>query len=358
MRRRLLMAGTGAVTLALGGCGAIFNDIQKWENDGAFTVAAVALCEETPGLLYAADRSCKPTSQAVAPATALTPKQQIGWVLNESLTKCDAFVAGLVLTSNSANVDLDSATTVFSALGTAFTPLALVHGLTAAGSISSGWKTAIDSDIYGKSAIADYAKAIQTSYYTDLRTYMDAIKTESPTADDLPFEIATIRTIHKECSLASAQATIAANLASPATATAATAETNTVTVLPFAGTAQFGLVGTGGPLPAGGLTLPPQTLSGTPSTVAQQLVKSIAANSDFVNQGVTAALVSASSPSFTLKSPAGITWTQTGGKLEIAAGTAATTTTPSGAATAATGTSQTSAPAATRSVVPGHATAK
>lgn len=317
VRRLLLLAGTGGLALTLGGCGVILKNIQKLENDGAFTVAAVALCEDTPGQQYAADGTCKAVPQPGAPgtgqttgtagATTLTPKQQIGWILNESVTKCDQFISGLALASNSTNVDLDGATTVFSALGTAFTPLALVHGLTAAGSITSGWKTAIDADVYGKLAVADYAKAIQTTYYTDFRTYLDAIKTASVTDDDLPFEIGTIRTIHKECSLASAQATIAANLASPAPSAAVTSETTTVTVQAFTGTASFGLTGTGGPLPAAGLTLPTLTSSGAPSTIAQKLVLAITGNSGFTAAGVTATLVSSSSSSFTLKSPTGIT---------------------------------------------------
>jgi len=48
----------------------------------------------------------------------------------------------------------------FSALGTAFTPISTVHALTAGASITSGWKTAVDSDIYAKLTIQNLVLAL------------------------------------------------------------------------------------------------------------------------------------------------------------------------------------------------------
>jgi len=203
MRMTTLLV-SAAYSLSMCGCSAL-------TGQSPFSVAAEPLCEETPGFALGPGGVCQP----VTPSYAVTPgarKNYIGLVVNESEHFCAKFVNGLVLAETGTNTALDALTTVFTALGTAFTPIATVHALTAAGSISSGWKTAIDSDIYAKATIANYAQAIQSTYYSDLQTYLDALSGMQE-ADIVPsIEVAKIRSIHKECSLASAQAAVAASL--------------------------------------------------------------------------------------------------------------------------------------------------
>jgi len=204
------IAGCALIAVSLCGC-------RAFTEQYSFSVAADPLCEETPGYSVGPGGICNsnPPAYPVMPPTGnpATPKKDyLGLVVNESEFACGKFVNGLVLSETGVDTGLDLLTTVFTALGTAFTPLATVHALTAAGSISSGWKTAIDADIYAKASIANYAQAIQGSYYADVKSYLDNLTKSDETALVPSVEVAKIRSIHKECSLASAQATIATTL--------------------------------------------------------------------------------------------------------------------------------------------------
>jgi hypothetical protein len=79
---------------------------------------------------------------------APTPKQGLLAEITDSYQKCEAYKRRLLYGNRVSNLGFDILTTIFSALGTAFTPVETVHALTAAATISSGTKTAIDADIY------------------------------------------------------------------------------------------------------------------------------------------------------------------------------------------------------------------
>ena len=198
------------------------------------------------------------------------PRDLISLVVFDSEKKCNDFLTGLVLHVTATNSALDMVTTVFTALGTAFTPIATVHALTAGGSISSGWKTAIDSDIFAQATIANYAQAIQATYYTKMQTYINNLggssaavtsKQANPAATDNPaspsganqqsgtapgnaastplnaaIETTKIETIHATCGLAPAQSTITATLQSKSTASTGVDKT----IVTFAGTVVAG----------------------------------------------------------------------------------------------------------------------
>jgi hypothetical protein len=139
-------------------------------------------------------------------------KDQIGTLVNQSEQKCARFLNGLVLFETSTNTSLDITTTILSALGTAFTPINTVHALTAASSISSGTKTALDADIYAKASIANFSQAIQSTYYSDMGKYVDSLSTADPNTLIWPIQVYKIETIHRECALAPAEASITAAL--------------------------------------------------------------------------------------------------------------------------------------------------
>lgn len=144
-----------------------------------------------------------------------TNTQLVGALVVDSETKCARFANGLVLNENVVNTGLDITTTVATALGTLFTPLATVHAFTAAGSITSGSKTAIDSDIYAKMTIANFAQAIQVTYYADMAKYVDNVSgmSSADQAKLMPeFEWVKIQHIHRECALAPAEYSISAAL--------------------------------------------------------------------------------------------------------------------------------------------------
>jgi hypothetical protein len=346
------LLGLPTLTFGLTGCGAA---LEKWENTNSFMVAANPLCEETPGYEVDVGGACKPVPPAAQTGQVPNPqntqknpnKVYLGTVVNESEYFCGKFLNGLVLAENSSNVGLDVLTTVFSALGTAFTPIATIHALTAAVSISSGTKTAIDSDIYARATIGNYAQAIQSSYYADMKTYVDELTTANE--DDLipSIEVSKIRTIHKECSLASAQATISATLQSSPTGTS-TIATQTVTVIGSSGT--FTITATASSLSTPISVTYTATKGDTAASIATKLSLGINNDQKFQSAGKRASAVIGVPTSFALRAPtaAGIKWTVSG-QLSLGA---QTQTAPAAAPSAA----PAPVPIGTTSgTVPGHA---
>jgi len=186
------MAASLGVALVLGGCAA---PLRQLHDSNAFLVAAdnldMSVLDKCSNNNH---RSC------------------VGVLIVQSQDKCADFLNGLVLAENTSNTAFDVATTLFSALATAFTPLSTVHGLAAAATVSNGWKSAINANVYAKAAAANYAQAIQATYYHDVGTYLVALQA-MPEEQVVPtIEAAKIQVIHRECSLASAQSTIAKTL--------------------------------------------------------------------------------------------------------------------------------------------------
>jgi len=219
---KLLLAP--ALAASLGGCTA------QWEDDHAYWVSAEPLFPTDTTILPYGATTASPAAMAEAPTDSKIPppppplavydpskpeaaKAYLGLIIGDSEAKCDRFMNRLSVAESSGDTGLDMATGVFSALGTAFTPLSTVHALTAASTITSGFKASIDSDVYAKAAIKDYAQAIQASYYADMKTYATALNSaKDPLV--VPIELATIARIHAECSLESAQNTISTTLKS------------------------------------------------------------------------------------------------------------------------------------------------
>lgn len=226
-----------------------------------------------------------------APTTNLT-KNYLGLVVKDSEQKCGQFVNGLVLAETTTNTGLDMITTVFSALATAFTPVNTIHALTAGATISSGWKTAINSDIYQKATIGNYAQAIQASYYTDIGNYVSALSIASNDTLIPSIEVSKIEAIHKECSLASAQSTISSTLqaSTTTTTTGATSVTKvTVQSVPAAGTAlnltATSTALTGSPVLVNYSTAAADSKS---SAIAQDLANAINSNATFKQASISA----------------------------------------------------------------------
>jgi hypothetical protein len=213
-RARLNKAAALTAALALAGCGQPQNGLTG----GAGYGIAAADLDTT---LVGRDALKKENSQ---PDKAF----YVGLIVQDSATKCGAFVKQLVAAETGTDTALDLLSTTFSALGTAFTPIATIHALNAAGTIASGSKTAIDSDIYAKASVANFIQAIQSTYYKDLQSYwknFEAAPDNPPV--NLPGEVMKIMDVHAECSLASAQAAISATLKGSASDTADTAAGNT-----------------------------------------------------------------------------------------------------------------------------------
>src|SRR5579859_184513 len=109
------------------------------------------------------------------PARDISRKDYLGALAYESQLKCDAFLKRLVSSLQTLNATGDVATTIFSALGTVFTPISTVHGLTAASAISSGTKNSLLTDLYAKASVANFQVAIQQRYSTEINQYVAAL---------------------------------------------------------------------------------------------------------------------------------------------------------------------------------------
>jgi hypothetical protein len=193
-RATLKRATAVAAALALAGCGQPQNALT-----GGHGVAAADLDQTLV------------SNQALSDPKA-DKALAVGLIVKDSATKCGIFVQKLVATETGTDTTLDLLGAVFSALGTAFTPLSTVHAFSAAGSVVSGSKAAIDSDVYAKASVANFIQAIQSTYYADLGTYWSKFSAEDPASINLPWEVTKILSLHAECSLASAQAAISSTL--------------------------------------------------------------------------------------------------------------------------------------------------
>jgi hypothetical protein len=237
------------------GCGLI----ESMEKKSAFSVGADPLvieCSFAPPVNTPTSQTNTTGSQCVnrkwadfqsaASSTLIddlkSKREYLGFVANESERLCGEFVRELIVAANGTNTGLDMSTTVFSALGTAFTPLATVHAMTAGSTITSGWKTAIDSDVYAKLTVQNLVQAIQGTYYKDMGNYVDQLATKDESNIIVTSELGRIQVIHSECTLASAEGTITASLSPntsvPANASQIAAATLTIAISGGAGAAQ------------------------------------------------------------------------------------------------------------------------
>jgi hypothetical protein len=92
----------------------------------------------------------------------------VGQLIDDSETKCEDFINKLVLVETSTDTTLDIIATGASVGATAFAAKATKTALAAVAAIAGGSKTAIDADIFAKASIANFAQAIQTTYYQDM----------------------------------------------------------------------------------------------------------------------------------------------------------------------------------------------
>lgn len=148
-----------------------------------------------------------PTDQELT--TAKTgPDAKKEFLLNQittSLTACENYKRTLLLGSRGSNLTFDILTTVFGALGTAFTHVDVVHGFTAATTISSGTKTAIDADIYQNATAPLMIQSIQDTYDAQMKSLLEDVE-KTPAGQSPTVEFADIVRVHNECSLTEAMA--------------------------------------------------------------------------------------------------------------------------------------------------------
>ena len=196
MTVRLFVAGV--IVVVLSGCGSALRTLT---DNSAILVGAEPMAV---------------TRDEIATADAATSGQVqfIGRMTYDSIQKCDAFLRRLVLSENTINTTGDILATILSALATAVQPVNTIHALTAGSTIVTGTKSAINADIYAKASTANFHSALQQTYYKAMYEYLTklpALQNPIPSV-----EASNIATIHATCSLAAAQASIAATIAEAA----------------------------------------------------------------------------------------------------------------------------------------------
>lgn len=188
---------------SLTGCGTIMEALTQGKADGMVNAMPINF---TSGPLAA---------MPDVHAERLVKLDYLGKVVSDSEDKCGAFVSGLVLGENTINTTADVSATVFSVLSTAFTPPGTKTALSAASSIASGSKTAVDADIYDKAATSDFSTAIEKTYSAKIQDYTTNLPTLQDSTDTpliVSNEVAKIKAIHGLCGLAQAESSIHAQL--------------------------------------------------------------------------------------------------------------------------------------------------
>jgi len=239
-------------------------------------------------------------------------KQAIGMVVIASERSCDAFTKNLTIANIGSNTFLDVTTTVFSAAATAVTPINTVHGLTAVSTVASGSKSAINADVFAKTTIANLAQAVNSTYYRDMKAYEDQLGSATPTGLVMSIEVAKILSIHKECALDTAEASISSTLGSqPTVQNAAAAVSKVVTISLPTGTSHAGdkmeLIVTSTTDNTLKLTASYSVKAGDKaSDIAKGIVASIQSDTAFSRAGITATQNAApNDDSFVVQGPAG-----------------------------------------------------
>jgi hypothetical protein len=248
---------------------------------------------------------------ASAPSPVGGVKLALGNVLINSEQKCEVFSKNLTMSNVGSNTFLDVTTTLFSAAATAVNPIKLAHALSGVSTVSSGSKTAINADIFAKATIANLAQAINATYYKDLKTYEDQLGAAQPDSLVGTVEIAKILSIHKECALDTAEASISSTLGSGPPASAPAAVTSKLVTISLTGASahpgdNLQIVATSTSDPTLSLTASYSVASAaeTPATIAKGMVAAIQADSGFSQAGITSTQnASPNEGSFVVQSP-------------------------------------------------------
>jgi hypothetical protein len=213
------IAGTGLAVAVLSGCGTLKNVAD----DESYGVAAAKICTETDSKQGSQCQNWKAENSYDGVLKAI----------NSSQRHCNAFINGLVAAQTGTNTFLDIGTTAFSVLGTALKTVSAANAFSAAAATTSGWKTAIDSNVFARATASNYVQAIQATYYRSLAAYqanLEASHARDPSSIHYYAELSKIQAIHAQCSLASAQASISAALIPSAPITIATISDTVIAV--------------------------------------------------------------------------------------------------------------------------------
>src|ERR1700733_5065397 len=181
-------------------------------------LSAVSGCTTTGRYSLAA-----PPLKAVKDTIGDNSLEKVHDLVQDSQTKCGLFVDSMFANTARNNTLLDVIGTALSAAATAVTPLNAVHILSAGSTLASGTKTSVSTNYLNGVAVSHITQAIQSTYSADIAKYLAYLDTiKDPAGVDVYIERSRILSYHNECSLPSADGSIASALQPAAPASAST----------------------------------------------------------------------------------------------------------------------------------------
>ncbi|WP_143751037.1 hypothetical protein [Burkholderia sp. HI2714] len=203
-----------------------------------------------------------------APTQPLSNFQAVNVLVQDSQSNCADFVNSLYSQMAGSGFAFDVLGTISSALATVFTPLTVVHSLTAGSTVFGAAKTGVSANYLNTLSIAHVAQSIQSTYQADIQkyiAYLNGLDQNGRDNLDVYAERSMILSYHNECSLAWAEGTISVALQPSQSGQSATSGSQSISVKYT--------------VPQGGQTV---------AAVADSVASAVAASSDFKKADVTA----------------------------------------------------------------------
>ncbi|UXU85619.1 hypothetical protein [Burkholderia sp. S-53] len=152
------------------------------------------------------------------PPQSLSNFQAVNLLVQDSESRCADFVNSLFSQMAGSGFAFDVLGTISSALATVFTPLTVVHSLTAGSTVFGAAKTGISANYLNTLSISHVAQSIQSTYQADIQKYigyLNGLDQNGRQNIDVYAERSVILSYHNECSLAWAEGTISVALQPP-----------------------------------------------------------------------------------------------------------------------------------------------
>lgn len=217
---RLVTSKVLSLALLLSGCATVSGRLSLAPEDLESVTTAASKVREKPSAPAEASGVAKINdSSSIDNADIQTKLDIVHELYQDSRIKCDKFQASLQGTTAGSNVFLDLMSTVSSALATVFTPLTVTHSLSASSTIFGAAKTSISTEYLNTLSITHISQSISATYGEDMKkylAYLDNIENAVNPSLNVYAERSRILSYHSECSLISAESSIANTLQGPA----------------------------------------------------------------------------------------------------------------------------------------------
>ena len=154
-----------------------------------------------------------PADVAAAQKASAAKREFLGSVIYQSEQKCAAFLSNLAATQGSLTAIGDIVSGTLSGVASFTTPVATSHILSGLATVATGAKTAVTNDFFAKASIANFATALQTTYFAGIGKYASDLETKSDNDIVVAIELSRIQGFHSACGLAPAQTVIQTSIA-------------------------------------------------------------------------------------------------------------------------------------------------